>query len=87
MVSARAIAVGPNDYRQTSPQPGDGRVDGPAAAAFLTATGHPISAATIRVWAHRGLVERRGQDHKGRTLYDLAELEARARHADRSRAG
>jgi len=30
--------------------------------------------ATIRAWAHRGLITRQGQDAKGRALYDLAEV-------------
>jgi hypothetical protein len=30
--------------------------------------------ATIRGWAHRGLILKRGQDAKGRALYDLAEV-------------
>jgi hypothetical protein len=29
---------------------------------------------TIRGWAHRGLINRVGQDAKGRALYDLAEV-------------
>jgi hypothetical protein len=29
---------------------------------------------TIRAWAHRGLIVRKGQDGRGRALYDLAEV-------------
>lgn len=32
--------------------------------------------ATIRGWAHRGLILKCGQDAKGRALYDLAEVYA-----------
>jgi hypothetical protein len=31
---------------------------------------------TIRGWAHAGHITRRGQDAKGRALYDLAEVYA-----------
>jgi hypothetical protein len=33
------------------------------------------SPALIRKWAHRGLLQRHGTDHKGRALYDLDEAE------------
>lgn len=46
-----------------------------AYAAELVTGVHP---ATIRWWAHKGLLTRHGTDAKGRTLYDLAEIEARA---------
>lgn len=58
---------------------GDGLVDAVAAAAFLTATGdRTVTHGQIRVWATRGEVTRRGRDWRGRTLFLLAELEARA---------
>ena len=41
------------------------------AQAIAIATGRKPS--TIRSWANRGLLERRGTDARGRTLYDLAE--------------
>lgn len=43
----------------------------------LTATdmeaAHRIRPGTLRVWAHRGDVHKRGKDDSGRTLYDVAE--------------
>ena len=30
--------------------------------------------ATVRSWAHRGLLTRRGTDRRGRALYDLHEV-------------
>ena len=33
---------------------------------------------TIRSWAHRGLLKRRGTDKRGRALYSLTEAEALA---------
>jgi len=39
-------------------------------------------AATIRTWAHRGLLHRHGTDRKGRALYDINEAEQLARHID-----
>lgn len=30
---------------------------------------------TIRSWAHRGLITRRGKDRRGRTLYSLEEAQ------------
>jgi len=39
---------------------------------------HPV---TIRKWAAAGHIERRGRDARGRTLYDLDEVQAwAARH-------
>lgn len=32
------------------------------------------SPATVRSWAHRGLLTRRGTDQRGRALYDLNEV-------------
>lgn len=43
-------------------------LDGPALAAALK-----VKPQTIRVWAMAGLLERRGKDSRGRTLYDLDE--------------
>ncbi len=34
--------------------------------------------ATVRSWAHRGLLRRMGTDRRGRALYSLAEAEALA---------
>ena len=48
-------------------------VDGPAIAAELD-----ITPGVIRVWAHRGYITRRGRDNRGRTLYDLDEVQAEA---------
>lgn len=33
-----------------------------------------VKPVTIRSWASRGLIRRHGTDHKGRTLYDYAEV-------------
>lgn len=44
-------------------------------AAAHAATG--IKPGTIRVWLHRGYLAHHGYDHAGRTLVDLAEVEAR----------
>ena len=35
-----------------------------------------VEPATVRVWVHRGKVERSGKDDKGRWLYDWAKIEA-----------
>ena len=48
------------------------------AIAAQVATG--IKAATIRVWAHRGHLDRVGRDPRGRTLYDLDQV---IEHAER----
>lgn len=45
-------------------------------AAIAVATGR--KAATIRSWAHRDLLARRGTDQRGRTLYDIDEAQALA---------
>lgn len=42
--------------------------DSQAIAALLN-----VQPATIRSWAHRGRIKRRGKDQQGRTLYDIAE--------------
>lgn len=40
-----------------------------------------VGAATIRKWAQRGHLPRRGKDHKGRTLYWINDVyTAAARH-------
>jgi hypothetical protein len=48
-----------------------------AHAKGLTATDmedeYRVPAGTIRVWAHRGLVKKRGRDASGRQLYDVAD--------------
>jgi DNA-binding transcriptional MerR regulator len=43
------------------------------------------SPATIRSWAHRGLISRKGTDRKGRALYDVDGAQALARHLDNQR--
>lgn len=49
-----------------------------AAAALLAG----VAPATIRSWAAREHLERAGRDHRGRTLYRVADVEAAAlRHA------
>lgn len=45
-----------------------GLVDAQALALLLD-----VKAATIRQWARRGKLQRRGKDKQGRTLYDIAE--------------
>lgn len=55
-----------------------GLLDAPTLAAFLTAHGNPIAAGTIRQWASNGLITRHGKDERGRTLYDVLEVGARA---------
>lgn len=51
--------------------------DAYAAAQHLTLCGYPTDPRTIRQWASRGVVQRHGRDERGRTLYDLAELQRR----------
>lgn len=46
----------------------DPLADTKALAAWLK-----ISPATVRSWAHRGRLTRRGRDARGRTLYSLTE--------------
>jgi hypothetical protein len=56
-------------------------IDGPALAAELG-----IAPGTIRNWATAGLIERRGRDSAGRTIYDLDQVtkiaQRRARRED-----
>lgn len=50
-------------------------LDGPAIAADLTKElDREIKASTVRQWASRRLIERRGRDAQGRTLYDYDEV-------------
>lgn len=44
-----------------------------------------VSGETIRSWAHRGLINPSGIDHKGRKLYRLLDV-AKAERATRDRA-
>jgi hypothetical protein len=46
----------------------DPLIDTPALAAWLK-----ISPATVRSWAHRGRLTRRGRDRRGRALYSATE--------------
>lgn len=39
-----------------------------------------VTTTTVRVWAHRGYVERHGKDDRGRTLYDWAQVVADVTH-------
>lgn len=48
-----------------------------ADALALSALLH-VSPATVRSWAHRGRISRRGRDARGRTLYSIAEATALA---------
>lgn len=54
----------------------DPLADGPALARFFS-----ISPATVRSWVHRGQLERRGTDGRGRNLYSIAEAQALAESA------
>lgn len=45
----------------------------PLADTTALATWLKISPATVRSWANRGRLERRGRDARGRTLYSLRE--------------
>lgn len=45
-----------------------------------------VAPATVRQWASRGLLTRRGTDARGRTLYDLAEVQEVADLRRRERA-
>ena len=61
-------------------------------AAILTASAiarvYRIAEGTVRVWANRGKVRKRGQDQGGRQLYDVADvLAARDGHAERGDVG
>lgn len=53
------------------------RANAPALTAGDMAAQLGITAGTLRVWAHRGKVRRRGRDLAGRVLYDVADT----RHA------
>lgn len=64
----------------------DGRTIFPArvVAAFLTNVADlNVSEATIRQWASRGHIKRRGTGANGCGLYDPREVLNHARHADR----
>lgn len=50
----------------------------PLADALALAALLHVSPATVRSWAHRGRISRRGRDHRGRTLYSVAEATALA---------
>jgi len=54
----------------------DPLADGPALAKFFS-----VSPATVRSWAHRGQLEKRGTDERGRNLYSVAEAQALAEKA------
>lgn len=54
----------------------DPLADGPALAKFFG-----VSPATIRSWVHRGQLERRGTDGRGRNLYSIAQAQALAEKA------
>lgn len=51
----------------------DPLADAPALAVMLG-----VSPVTVRSWAHRGRLARRGRDKRGRTLYSIAEATALA---------
>ncbi|MCY4726722.1 hypothetical protein NYO98_10570 [Nocardioides sp. STR2] len=53
----------------SSPAPAPIHVDTMTAAVAVA-----VRPATIRSWANRGRIARHGQDHKGRTMYDLQEV-------------
>ncbi|QOP64961.1 MerR-like helix-turn-helix DNA binding domain protein [Arthrobacter phage Brynnie] len=46
-----------------------------------------VKPATLRGWAHRGLLERKGTDSKGRALYDLGAVYGTAERVAAGRAG
>jgi DNA-directed RNA polymerase specialized sigma24 family protein len=50
----------------------------PLADALALAALLHVSPATVRSWAHRGRLDRRGRDPRGRTLYSIAEASALA---------
>jgi hypothetical protein len=54
----------------------DPLADGPALARFFS-----VSPATVRSWVHRGRLQRRGCDERGRNLYSIAEAQALAESA------
>ncbi len=49
-----------------------------AAAGLCSIHGMTVAPATIRSWANRGLLTRRGHDQRGRTLYSLDDIYALA---------
>ncbi|ALY08908.1 MerR-like helix-turn-helix DNA binding domain protein [Arthrobacter phage Galaxy] len=53
--------------------------------AAATAAGVPSS--TLRGWAHRGLLERKGTDGRGRAVYSLADVYRVAGEVRAGRAG
>lgn len=56
----------------------DYRRHAPALTAADLAEKLGIKANLIRVWGSRGIVRKRGRDHEGHTLYDVADVESRA---------
>lgn len=54
----------------------DPLADGPALAKFFG-----VSPATVRSWVHRGQLERRGTDKRGRNLYSVAAAQVLAEKA------
>lgn len=48
----------------------------PLADALALAALLHVKPATVRSWAHRGRISRRGRDRHGRTLYSIAEASA-----------
>lgn len=61
--------------------------EGPAVLVDTVAAGAAVhvSPVTIRSWAHRGALERKGTDTRGRALYDLAAVYAVAAERGLSR--
>lgn len=47
----------------------------PLADARAIATWLGVSPVTVRSWAHRGRIQARGRDRRGRALYSLAEAQ------------
>lgn len=54
----------------------DPLADGPALAKFFS-----VSPATVRSWVHRGRLQRKGCDKRGRNLYSIAEAQVLAESA------
>lgn len=59
---------------------------GPLVDSAAAAVAAKVKPATIRSWANRGQLVRQGTDHKGRTLYALAEVYALAASKTQGRA-
>jgi len=59
----------------------DTLADTEAIASFLH-----VRPATVRSWAHRGQLERRGRDRRGRTLYSVKQAQGLAPFADQQAA-